>query len=78
MHEKVDVIVPLRSMSRSTSEARVVGSVRFVLYISPLYSISLAQKIHVNCFRQMFIRKNHPVVQRRRRMPVSGSDAVTV
>ncbi|GBP06841.1 hypothetical protein EVAR_92750_1 [Eumeta japonica] len=46
MHEKVDVIVPLRSMSRSASEARVVGSVRFVLHLSPLYSISLAQKIH--------------------------------
>ncbi|GBP73473.1 hypothetical protein EVAR_53902_1 [Eumeta japonica] len=35
MHEKVDVIVPLRSMSRSASEARVVGSVRFVLHLSP-------------------------------------------
>ncbi|GBP74976.1 hypothetical protein EVAR_56267_1 [Eumeta japonica] len=45
MHEKVDVIVPLRSMSRSASEARVVGSVRFVLHLSPLYSISLAQKL---------------------------------
>ncbi|GBP65378.1 hypothetical protein EVAR_53410_1 [Eumeta japonica] len=33
-------------MSRSASEARVVGSVRFVLHLSPLYSISLAQKIH--------------------------------
>ncbi|GBP19748.1 hypothetical protein EVAR_8908_1 [Eumeta japonica] len=57
MHEKVDVIVPLRSMSRSASEARVVGAVRFVLHLSPLYSISLAQKIHVNCFRQMFINR---------------------
>ncbi|GBP32962.1 hypothetical protein EVAR_20142_1 [Eumeta japonica] len=46
MREKVDVIVPLRSMSRSASEARAVGSVRFVLHLSPLYSISLAQKIH--------------------------------
>ncbi|GBP88912.1 hypothetical protein EVAR_67383_1 [Eumeta japonica] len=44
MHEKVDVIVPLRSMSRSASEARVVGSVRFVLHLSRLYSISLAQR----------------------------------
>ncbi|GBP74216.1 hypothetical protein EVAR_54569_1 [Eumeta japonica] len=35
MHEKVDVIVPLRSMSRSASEARVVGSVRFVLHLCP-------------------------------------------
>ncbi|GBP52373.1 hypothetical protein EVAR_37761_1 [Eumeta japonica] len=46
MREKIDAIVPLRSMSRSASEARVVGSVRFVLHLSPLYSISLAQKIH--------------------------------
>ncbi|GBP36875.1 hypothetical protein EVAR_96122_1 [Eumeta japonica] len=35
MHEKVDVVIPLRSMSRSASEARVVGSVRFVLHLSP-------------------------------------------
>ncbi|GBP65116.1 hypothetical protein EVAR_5262_1 [Eumeta japonica] len=43
MHEKIDVIVPLRSMSRSASEARVVGSVRFVLHLSPLYSPTLLQ-----------------------------------
>ncbi|GBP21112.1 hypothetical protein EVAR_11143_1 [Eumeta japonica] len=57
MHEKVDVIVPLRSMSRSASEARVVGSVRFVLHLSPLYWISLAQKIHFSKVK----KKNNPV-----------------